>query len=287
MIKNVRRKCFLLIAIAAILIATIIWTIWGNMALELNRITIVSIRIPEAFAGYRIAQVSDLHNAEFGDENKKLLDILKKTEPDIIAITGDMIDSDHTNIDIAIDFAEVAVSIAPCYFVTGNHESWSGCYEKLEEGLIRAGVFILRDTSVNIERNGEMITLLGIDDPAFASDEDIYDEMSATTQDKISKLMDNIPGYSILLSHRPELFDAYSESGVDLVLSGHAHGGQVRLPFIGGLVAPNQGFFPKYDAGLYADENINMVVSRGLGNSIIPLRFNNRPEVVLVELQKE
>ncbi|RKJ37194.1 metallophosphoesterase, partial [bacterium 1XD42-8] len=112
----------------------------------------------------------------------------------------------------------------------------------------------------------------------------IFDEVPAMISTKLNELMENKAGYTILLSHRPELFDTYVSCGVDLVLSGHAHGGQFRLPLIGGLVAPNQGFFPKYDAGLYSDGGTNMVVSRGLGNSIIPLRFNNRPEIVLVEL---
>lgn len=106
------------------------------------------------------------------------------------------------------------------------------------------------------------------------------------TRAKLSELTDP-GGYNLLLSHRPELFETYKDSGIDLVLTGHAHGGQFRLPFIGGLIAPNQGFFPKYDSGLYTDGRTNMVVSRGLGNSIIPLRFNNRPEIVIVELVEE
>ena len=104
---------------------------------------------------------------------------------------------------------------------------------------------------------------------------------------KLDELADDQAGYTILLSHRPELFDTYVSGEIDLVLSGHAHGGQFRLPFIGGLYAPGQGFFPKYDAGMYSKETTSMVVSRGLGNSIIPLRFNNRPEIVLIELTGE
>ena len=102
---------------------------------------------------------------------------------------------------------------------------------------------------------------------------------------KLNTLMEQETAYAILLSHRPELFETYAACGVDLVLSGHAHGGQFRLPFIGGLIAPNQGLFPKYDAGLFTDGNTNMIVSRGIGNSIIPIRFNNRPEIVLLELR--
>ena len=104
---------------------------------------------------------------------------------------------------------------------------------------------------------------------------------------KLEELHSEKDGFTILLSHRPELFDTYADQGMDLVLSGHAHGGQFRLPFIGGLVAPNQGLFPKYDAGIYTEDNTNMLVSRGVGNSILPFRINNRPEVILIELQAE
>ena len=101
---------------------------------------------------------------------------------------------------------------------------------------------------------------------------------------KLNNLADTESSYIILLSHRPELFESYVSCNIDLVLSGHAHGGQFRLPFIGGLIAPDQGIFPKYDAGLFTNGSTNMIVSRGLGNSIIPIRFNNRPEVIVIEL---
>ena len=131
-----------------------------------------------------------------------------------------------------------------------------------------------------------MITLIGLSDPDFTIKGDMFNEVPAMVNTKLNSLIDDENSYTILLSHRPELFETYVCCGVDLVLCGHAHGGQFRLPFIGGLVAPNQGLFPKYDSGLYADGKTNMVVSRGLGNSIIPFRFNNRPDVVLVELNE-
>ncbi len=283
--KTLRKRNIVFIALAAILTITAIWTIWGNTALELNRITVTSGRLPEGFDGYRIAHVSDLHNTEFGDNNKKLLEILKEAEPDIIAITGDMIDSYHTDIAVAISFAREAVKIAPCYYVTGNHESRIKRYNEFEDGLTDAGVTILRDSSAVLERNGEMICLIGFDDPDFYAAEGFLDETPSMISARLSKLMDEAQGYTLLLSHRPELFDIYSANGADLVLSGHAHGGQIRLPFAGGLIAPGQGFFPKYDAGLYTSGSSAMIVSRGLGNSIAPLRINNRPELVLLELQ--
>ncbi len=266
------------------LLTVIIWTIWGNMALMVNTVTVTAGRIPAAFSGFRIAQVSDLHNAEFGENNARLLELLSESGPDIIVITGDLVDSGHTDIDIAISFAEKAAQIAPVYYVTGNHEARLSQYDRLRNGLEAAGVSMLEDRAVKLERDDEKITLVGLSDPDFTVRSDIFGEVPAMVSTKLESLADTESSYTILLSHRPELFESYASSGIDLVLSGHAHGGQFRLPFIGGLVAPNQGLFPKYDAGLYTESSTQMVVSRGIGNSIIPARFNNRPEIVIVEL---
>lgn len=190
-----------LISVCTLIAALIIWTMWSNTALMLSTVTVSSNRIPAAFNGFRIAQISDLHNAVFGEDND--------------------------------------------------------------------------------------ITLIGLSDPSFTLKGDMFGEVPAMVDTKLRGLIGDKDNYTILLSHRPELFEAYVNCGVDLVLSGHAHGGQFRLPFIGGLVAPNQGLFPKYDAGLYTKGDTNMIVCRGLGNSIIPIRFNNRPEIVLLELIAE
>lgn len=243
--------------------------------------------IPAVFSGFRIAQVSDLHNSEFGKNNTELLKLLSESRPDIIVITGDLIDANHTDVGIALCFAQESVRIAPTYYVTGNHEAASPQYDTLKAGLEEAGVIVLEDEAVSLERNGETITLLGLGDPDFTVKGDMFGETSAMVSTKLKNLDDGEGGYTILLSHRPELFETYVNCSIDLVFAGHAHGGQFRLPFIGGVIAPNQGLFPKYDGGLYTDGGTNMVVSRGIGNSIIPLRFNNRPEIVLVELNAE
>lgn len=272
--------------IAAVIIGVAIWTVWGNSALMLSKFTVTGSNIPKSFVGYRIAQISDLHNAEFGDGNEKLIEILQKAEPDMITITGDLIDSSKTDIKIALAFAEEAVQIAPTYFITGNHEAMVSAqeYSDLENGLLEVGVHVLHDKEITLEQNEEKLLLVGIDDPAYADRPgDVGVSMVSET---INELF-TTEGYRILLSHRPEFFNQYVEAEVDLVLSGHAHGGQFRLPFIGGLVAPGQGLFPAYDSGLYSENKTNMVVSRGIGNSIIPMRFNNRPEVVLIELRQE
>lgn len=271
--------------LAGIFLVLIVWTVWGNMALERNAYTIRSPELPDVFDGYRIAQVSDLHNAEFGDRNQRLLEMLREADPDMIAITGDLIDSRKTNIAVALAFAEEAVKIAPCYYVSGNHEARVSEYQDLKTGLEAAGVTVLGDAQVKIEVSGESITVIGVNDPSFLAD---YLTSDAAVMDrKLSELSSEDTDFTILLSHRPELFDTYAAHDMDLVLTGHAHGGQFRLPLIGGLIAPNQGLFPKYDDGLYSEGNTNMIVSRGLGNSIIPFRFNNRPEVVLIELKSQ
>ena len=269
--------------IVAIILVLVVWIRWGNTALEINEYKIVSNSVPQNFDGFRIAQVSDLHNAEFGEGNSKLLELLSQTEPDIIVLTGDLIDSRNTDIEIALAFAREAMKIAPVYFVSGNHEARVIEYEDLKMGLSEAGVNVLENQIVEITREGESITLMGIDDPSFQENY-LFGDSEGVAKQAIETLLRVSDGYTVLLSHRPELFELYVETGMDLVFSGHAHGGQFRLPFIGGLVAPNQGFFPKYDAGLFSEENTTMIVSRGVGNSIVPLRFNNRPEIIVVML---
>lgn len=285
MFKHILTKKKTICILSGILLILIVWTAWGNAALELNTYTISSRGLPDAFDGYRIAQVSDLHNAEFGDGNQRLLDMLREAEPDMIAITGDLIDSRKTNTAVALAFAEEAVRIAPCYYVSGNHEARVPEYRELKAGLEAAGVTVLDDARVEIEISGKSITIIGVNDPSFLAD---YLTSDAAVMDrKLSELSSEDASFTILLSHRPELFDTYAAHDMDLVLTGHAHGGQFRLPLIGGLIAPNQGLFPKYDDGLHSEGNTNMIVSRGLGNSIIPFRFNNRPEVILIELKSQ
>lgn len=281
-----KKKFIFLAVVAAVLVALAIWIAWGNTALELNTYTISSSKLPESFDGYRIAHVSDLHNAEMGKENGKLLTMLRGADPDMIAITGDLIDSRNTDIEVALQFIREAVKIAPCYYVTGNHEARVNEYGELKAGMEAAGVTVLEDAKTKISMEGETITLIGVNDPSYQTDY-LFGDSETVMNTKLEELHTENGEFTVLLSHRPELFDSYADHGMDLVLSGHAHGGQFRLPFIGGLVAPNQGLFPEYDAGIYKEDNTNMLVSRGVGNSILPFRINNRPEVILIELQAE
>ena len=265
--------------LGVLLVALIIWIVRGNRALEVNTWTVSGSKLPDAFSGFRIVQVSDLHNTEFGSDNQKLLSLLADTAPDIIVITGDLIDSRRTDVDIALRFAASAMEIAPVYYVTGNHEGRKEVeLSQLVAGLKAAGVTVLRNESVILEQDGQQIQLLGMDDITFYSENaehQFSENLKALKDDEL---------YTVLLSHKPNLLPLYAEARMDLVFSGHAHGGQFRLPWIGGILAPDQGFFPKYDSGLYTMENTTMMVSRGLGNSLFPFRVNNPPEIVVVQL---
>lgn len=280
-----KKKWLLLLLVLALAVClTVQWVIWADTALECNEIVVACPDLPENFNGYRIAHISDLHNAEYGEGNEKLLTLLAEAKPDIIAITGDLVDSRETNIDVALNFAREAVKIAPCYYATGNHESRVQGFAELEQGLKAAGVVVLRNESTVLEKNGQAIQIIGLDDYTF------FDGSSGVEcVNNMLQALERVNGeaFSVLLSHRPEFVEEMSMRGIEVILSGHAHGGQIRLPFVGGLYGPDQGYFPEYDAGLFCVGNTSMVVSRGLGNSQFPFRVNNRPEVVLIILEKE
>lgn len=285
-IKPFSKKKKMTIGISTLLVVLIIFFICvGNYDIETYKYNIKSEKIPGAFDNFRIVQVSDLHNTEFDKYNSTVLSPVFYAEPDIIVITGDMIDSRNTDVDVALSFAQKAVNIAPVYYINGNHESRvPEEYEKLKQGLIEAGVTVLENESVDITVGEDTITLIGISDPTFRM-ELVDDTMEKNISHQLVNVIPDNDNYKVLLAHRPEYFDVYAGK-VDLVLSGHAHGGQFRIPFIGGLVAPGQGFFPEYYEGSHIKENTEMIVSRGIGNSIIPFRINNKPEIIVAELTK-
>lgn len=285
-----RKRIIWLVVAVVVLSVAVGFVIWGNKAIEITEFQIQGGDIPQGFDGFRIAHLSDLHNAEFGKDNAKLLKLLEQAEPDIIVITGDIIDSRRTDISVALELAPKLVDIAPTYYVTGNHEARldSQEYARLTDGLGAAGVTVLENRAVTVEKGNESIALVGVEDPqldaGWSADED-KEERFLRMREKLNCLSDEYgDSYSVLLSHRPDMLDVYAESGVDLVFSGHLHGGQFRIPFLGGLYAPSQGFLPEYDAGHYTKDGTKMIVSRGLGNSAFPFRLNNRPEIVVIEL---
>lgn len=261
------------------------WMYRTNMNLAFTNYTISFRSLPKSFDGYKIAQLSDFHNRTYGDVTTSIINGLHKEKPDLIAITGDFVDSRDTNIDVSLQLVKELVKIAPCYYVTGNHESRldEKMYRQFEEGLTKYGVEIMRTRTLILSKGDEQISIIGVDDPCFNAPINEHEEM--LTAEKINEITSK-DIFSILLSHRPEYYVVYKDANVNLVLTGHAHGGQFRIPFIGGLFAPNQGFFPKFDGGVYQEDEFAMVVSRGIGNSVMPIRFNNQPEVVIVELER-
>jgi predicted MPP superfamily phosphohydrolase len=245
-----------------------------------------SDKVPQNFNGYKIIQLSDLHSKSFENNHSELVKKVKKVKPDLIVFTGDLIDSDRYNEKTSLTLMEKLVQIAPVYYVTGNHEWWSGKFNSLEDKLKDTGVHVMRNTVEEITIGNDGIQIIGIDDPAKVNES--YVERAIAEEDikNAIKGLEEGVNFKILLSHRPELFSLYTQYEFDVVFSGHAHGGQVRIPFVGGLVAPNQGLFPEYSSGMHAVDKTTMIVNRGLGNSIIPLRVFNRPEIVVVALKR-
>ena len=282
MFKLNKRKKILMSFIG--FISFLLWMIWGNVTIDVTHFSIIDEKVPEEFDQFNIVHISDLHSKNWGST---LVDLIQIEEPDIIVITGDLIDSNNQDVDIALDFVNQIREIAPIYFVSGNHEAWSDLYSILEEKLTELGVTILDNDRVVLTKGDEQILLAGLQDPAFYSESNLLNEQNNIVESNLQELINDFEGFKLLLSHRPELFDMYVQNEIDLVLSGHAHGGQIRIPLIGGLVAPNQGFFPTYSAGRYIENNTNMIVSRGLGNSILPVRVNNRPELIIVTLESK
>lgn len=273
-----------LAVLAALLLAG---NAWANARVWNARVEIRDEKIPAAFDGFVLCQVSDVHNEARGEGNAALLRALREAAPDLICITGDFLDSRRTDLDFALELAGQLAEIAPAVYVTGNHEARLKDLSALEAGLAALGVQVLRDDWMPLARGGEEIALLGLDDPGFAAGEDwTLAEGLDQTQARLSALLAQAGDrFSLVLSHRPELLPAYAEAGADLVLSGHAHGGQVRLPGIGGLFAPGQGILPRLTSGVHARGETRLVVSRGLGNSAFPLRVFNPPEIVTVTLR--
>lgn len=274
---------YILLFVLVITLFTL-WLLWANKALTTREFTIEDEKIPSSFDGFRIAHVSDLHNESFGRGNEKLLSLIEESKPDIIALTGDIIDSWKTDFSRAEDFICKVTKIAPVYYTTGNHEPRIDESGELFKTMKELGVILLRNEKITLEKENGSITLYGIDDPSYVADYLFGDEDAVVARSLEDLQKDS--SFGILLSHRPEFFKLYTEYGFDLVLSGHAHGGQFRFPFIGGLFAPGQGVLPEYDSGLYEEGNTSMIVSRGLGNSTFPLRFNNRPEVIFITLKE-
>ncbi len=273
-----RALCIILTLFLAFSIATI----WGNITLSVEQFNIETDKL-ELDKAYKIAHISDYHNTKNKFLNDAVLSSLKSEKPDIIVLTGDLVDCRKTDIQKGIDLISEIVEIAPVFYVTGNHEcnisiDSQSAFDNMIFDLEALGVEVLRGEKTVIRLdNCDEINVFGIDDPYFHCGS--ASEVKLTTESLCSALEVDKKEFNILLAHHPEQLDVYSEYNFDLVYSGHAHGGQGRLFGIG-LIAPDQGLFPKYTSGLYEQAETILVVSRGIGNSIAPVRIFDRPHLI-------
>ena len=238
----------------------------------------------------RLAVITDLHAGIYGEAQQNLLRAVRRQEPDAVLLVGDIADDEVPDDGVWMMLSELAGDY-PCFYVSGNHEFWSGRAGEIKEGIEAYGVEVLEGEGCMLEVRGQKLQIFGVDDPdCFGGGARLTDGSSEAWQAQLaaceSQREEGV--YSVLMSHRPELVQDYEDSGFDLAVSGHAHGGQIRIPLIlNGLYAPNQGWFPAYAGGRYRlNESTVLIVSRGLCRNELPRVFN-RPELVMVEIEPE
>ena len=276
------RKHHPILTLLALAVLAAAFLRWDNTALQTAYFDPTFSELPEGFDGCRITVLGDFHSAYFGQENERLLDAVRKTAPDYIFLVGDLLDSyREVPENYAARTADGLSAIAPVYYVTGNHEWAIRDVPALKETLTNHGVTVLSNQFLTLERNGDTVVLAGIDDPNGYADqktpETVASEICAAYGDP----------FWMLLAHRNNLFtERYSLLGADLVVSGHGHGGIIRLPFTDGLLSAERTFFPTCTAGLYEENGSCLFVTRGLGNSGSTFRLFNRPEVAVLTLHK-
>lgn len=279
-VKRWRKRILILLVI--ILVSFGVFLYKENTTIGVTQLEINSSKLPQSFNGFTIVQLSDIHDSKFGENNFQLVNEVKAQFPDAIFITGDFIDRNRYNLEQSLEIIKQLQFVAPLYYVTGNHEISSNDVDHIKTELTQLGVHVLSDESLVIEKTPtEKIAIGGIEDPLSSTmvERDFVKEAIDRTFADVPEEM-----FKLLLSHRPEQFEVYVDRKIDLVFSGHAHGGQFRLPGVGGIVAPGQGWFPKYTSGIHEMNESQMIVSRGLGNSIVPIRVFNQPEIVVATL---
>ncbi len=273
------RRCILVLLILAVLLCFAVFD--SQTRLVTDEFTVGNSLLPDAFEGFRIVHLSDLHATSFGEGNEKLLSAVRDAEPDIICVTGDMVDGPRSEQeDYVRTLMTGLTAIAPVYFVSGNHEWAAGWARELFDLLEELGVTVLRNRFLTLERDGAQIVLAGVDDPNGLRDQ-------KTPEEVMEDIGEAYPGdFVVMLAHRDTELAAWSRLGTDLVLCGHAHGGLIRLPFTDGLIAPGQGWFPTWTAGVYEEGGTQMLVSRGFAGSHGCPRLFNNPEIVVAVLGK-
>ncbi len=270
------------LALLVLAVLAVFFVRWSNTALQVSSFSPVLPDLPQGFDGCRIVVLGDLHSTYFGQENQQLLETVRAQNPEYIFLVGDLVDAFR---DIPEDYpsetAQALSSIAPTYYVTGNHEWAAGDVPELKGALEAQGVTVLSNQFVALERNGNTLVLAGIDDPNGYADQKSPETVAAEVYAQYGD------PFWMLLAHRNDHFpEQYSRLGADLVISGHGHGGLIRLPFTDGLVSTDRTFFPSYTAGLYEENGSMLFVTRGLGNTGNSFRLFNRPEVAVVTLRR-
>ena len=266
-----------------LIISTISFCVYGyyqNRSLDIEYQTIALEDLPQELNQLKIVHLSDTHFERNRISIETLLSEIEKVQPDLIFLTGDLMDrtADLKNIPLA-EFGSSLMAIAPTYAVSGNHETSSGQLAEWEKEISQSGVLLLNNTQITLDLKGTQLALVGVRDENYPSEVPVQGPL------------DDIP--ILLLAHHPEYFEQYSTSNPliqpDITFSGHAHGGQIRVPLIGPLYAPGQGFFPNYTTGVYdseQDASKKLVVSRGIGNSLFPFRINNKPHLLVITLER-
>lgn len=276
-----------ILIILVILIIFCLVNIWVSYNwLTVSNFTVSSDKISESF---RMVMIADLHEGGFGDGNEKLAEKIKEHSPDLIIIDGDMINGSSENADTAVETVNALKEIAPVYYSFGNHEYYyiEAGHEELQSELEAAGAVVLNHQSVDIEVKGNSIRLGGLYEYGFETS--MQSEEDNTRAVSYLESYTDTNRYLVMCAHRPESFypwDMAGTWGIDLVLSGHLHGGQVIIPGVGGLYNPLDGFFPEYDYGQYKLGDSDMIITRGLGSNpkMLP-RFNNPPEIAVIDVE--
>lgn len=266
--------------------------------LEITSYEIENTKIPTEFNDFKIIQISDLHNKSFGKNNKRLIEKIDSQNPDIIVITGDLVEGDNKNFYVALNLIDELTKKYKVYHIIGNHEQKSlikkhgELYKTYFKELTKKPIIDLDNEKVKIEKNGKYINLYGLIIPL-----EYYPYFFKNYKNKdigldecfISNNLGDINKneYNILLAHTPFFFEDYEKYGVDLILAGHVHGGIIRIPGLGGLLSPNREFFPKYDFGKYDKNNTTMLLSKGLGGSKVLVRLACKPEIVSITLKSK
>ena len=254
-------------------IGTLAYLYWQYKAIAIKHYSIPILNLPKEFEGFTILHLSDLHSKEYGEKQRDLLQLMREIDFDIIALTGDFVDKRNPQKEPLISLIN-GIGDKPTFFVPGNHEWGTGF--SVKEELEDLGVEVLDNKGYKFAKGNSQIWILGVDDPYLGRDD---------LEGAMREVQDDSP--KVLLAHAPNIFGRAIEKNIDLTLVGHTHGGQVRLPFIGAIVAPGQGLFPKYDYGLYTTGLSSMIINGGIGESVLPIRFNHRPEIVVIKLVKK